>query len=124
MTIVSITNQTEQERTENVLPIFSVLLMEPEKYSHVELSPSQTPQMSLLDVEFNRPSHPILCKILLRLTEPMTYCCLGRKHQNLVLFWKIFNSYIYVSVDKDTINNSERYFTCGVCNLENIAKNL
>ena len=45
-------------------------------------------------------------------------CCLGRKHINLVLFWKIFNSYIYVSVDYETINNSGKYFTCRVCNLE------
>ena len=44
-------------------------------------------------------------------TELMT-CCLGRKHKSLVLFWKIFNSYVYDLVDCDTINNSGRYFTC------------
>ena len=63
ITIVSFTSQTEQWKEQKSLPILNVLLMKPEKYSHVELSPSQTPQMSLLAVEFNRPSHPILCKI-------------------------------------------------------------
>ena len=43
--------------------------------------------------------------------ELMT-CCLDRKHENLVLFWKIFNS--YVSMDYETINNSRRYFSCRV----------
>ena len=53
-------------------------------------------------------------------TERMTYC-LSRKHQNSVLFLEnIPFLYIYVSVDNDTINNSGKYFTCGVCNLENI----
>ena len=56
-------------------------------------------------------------------TEQMT-CCLGRKHQNLVLFWKIFNSYVCFSVDNDTINNSESYFACGDCNLKNIVTKL
>ena len=56
-------------------------------------------------------------------TELMT-SCLGRKHQNLVLFWKIFNSCMYFLVDCDTINNSGRYFTCGVSNLENIVTKL
>ena len=55
--------------------------------------------------------------------ELMT-CDLGRKHKNLVLFWKIFNFCIYISVDYDTINNSGGYFTCGVCNLENIVTKL
>ena len=50
--------------------------------------------------------------------------CLGGKHNNLVLFWKIFSSYINVSVDYDTINNSGKYFTCRVCNLENIVRKL
>ena len=56
-------------------------------------------------------------------TKLMT-CCLGRKHINLVLFCKIFNSYVYVSVDNYTINNSGRYFNCRVCNLENIVTKL
>ena len=43
---------------------------------------------------------------------------------NLVPFCKIFNFYIYVSVDKDTINNSGRYITCGFCNFENIVTKL
>ena len=30
-----------------------------------------------------------------------------RKYKNLVLFWKIFNSYLYVLMDYDTINNIE-----------------
>ena len=51
-------------------------------------------------------------------------CCLGRKHKKFVLFWKIFNSYIYVSVDCEAINNSGRYFTFGVCNLENTVTKL
>ena len=42
----------------------------------------------------------------------------------LVLFWKIFNSYIYGSVDQDTITNSGRYLMSGVCNLENIVTKL
>ena len=45
-------------------------------------------------------------------------CCLGRKSTKLSTFWKIAN--IFISVDNDTINNSERYFTCGVINLENL----
>ena len=56
-------------------------------------------------------------------TELMS-CCLGRKHQNLVDFWRIFNSYIYFSVDNDIMNNSGRYFICEVCNLENIVTKL
>ena len=48
-------------------------------------------------------------------------CCLGRKHQNLVHFWKIFNFCIYVLVDNDAIKNSEKYFTCRVCDLKNLA---
>ena len=52
-------------------------------------------------------------------------CCFGRKHKNLVLFWKIFSSYmyIYVLLGNDTVNDSGRYFTCGVCNFKNIVKN-
>ena len=49
--------------------------------------------------------------------------CFCRKHPNLVLFWKIFNSLIYVLVNKDTINNSERYFICEICNLGNTVTN-
>ena len=56
-------------------------------------------------------------------TELMT-CCLGRKHKNLVLLKKNFNFYVYVSVDNDTINNSGRYFSCEVCNLESIMTKL
>ena len=56
-------------------------------------------------------------------TELMT-CCLSRKQKNLVVFWKIFNSYVYVLGDYDTINNSGRYFTCAFCNLENIVTKL
>ena len=51
-------------------------------------------------------------------------CCLDRKHINLVLFWKIFTSYIYVSVDYDTINNFGKNLTCRVCKLENIVTKL
>ena len=40
--------------------------------------------------------------------------------ENLVLFWKIFHSFFYVSVDKDTINNSGKYLTSGICNFSNI----
>ena len=42
------------------------------------------------------------------------------ENKNLVLFWKIINFYIYDLVDNDTINNSGRYFPCGVCNLKKI----
>ena len=50
-------------------------------------------------------------------------CCLDRKYKSLVHFGKTFNTYtlyIYVSVDYNTSSNSERYFTCGVCNFENL----
>ena len=50
-------------------------------------------------------------------------CCLGRKCKNSMLFWKIFNSYVYVSVDNGTMKNCGRHFTCGVCDLKNIVKN-
>ena len=50
--------------------------------------------------------------------ELMT-CCVGRKHQN-----SKFSFYTYVFVDKDKITNSERYFTYGVCNLENVVTKL
>ena len=43
-----------------------------------------------------------------------------QKTSKFSTFWKIFNLYINVSVDNDTITNSGRYFTYGVCNLENI----
>ena len=43
--------------------------------------------------------------------EGMT--CLSRqKSENLILFWKIFNFYFFVSEDNDTINIFEGYLTC------------
>ena len=39
-------------------------------------------------------------------------------------FLKNIQFYISVSVDKDAMNNSGRYFTCGVCNLENVVTKL
>ena len=36
--------------------------------------------------------------------KELMICLLGRKHENLALFWKIYNSYTYASVDYDTIN--------------------
>ena len=33
-------------------------------------------------------------------------CCLSRKSRNWALFWKTFNSYVFVSVDNDKINKT------------------
>ena len=39
-------------------------------------------------------------------------CCLVLKVKNLALVQKIFNSYLFVLVNNDIINNSEEHLTC------------
>ena len=51
--------------------------------------------------------------------------CLCRKHKNVLLILENIQFLnVCVSVDYDTVNNSGRYFTCRVCNLENIVTKL
>ena len=81
----------------------------------------------------NKPSiWPVCTEVWHPNVVEFFYCCHGlysngmndllfrQKTSKFSTLWKIFNSYIYVSVVNDPINNSRRYFTWRVCNLGNI----